>query len=306
MSEHVVWTQWDDLNVPKIFKKLSPKLSPIDRSDLSKITFYVPTYPAGKTDLEPVRGMQNLKVLQLQTAGFEMALQYLNPNITLCNGKGIHDDSTAELAIGLTIASLRGFPNFIRRQDREEWLFTKEKSINDLKVGIVGFGSIGSTIARILSGFKVEIVAFTQSGRENTFSISDLDKHLPTLDVVILILPLTKESKHLFDARRLSLMKDGALLVNVARGQIVDTDALIKELNSGRITAALDVTDPEPLPKGHPLWSAKGVLISPHIGGSTSIFEKRAKNLIESQLNLLAEGKPLNNVIVAGDQANTF
>ena len=301
MSEHVVWTQWDDLNVPKIFKKLSPKLSPIDRSDLSKITFYVPTYPAGKTDLEPVRGMQNLKVLQLPTAGFEMALQYLNPNITLCNGKGIHDDSTAELAIGLTIASLRGFPNFIRRQDREEWLFTKEKSINDLKVGIVGFGSIGSTIARILSGFKVEIVAFTQSGRENTFSISDLDKHLPTLDVVILILPLTKESKHLFDARRLSLMKDGALLVNVARGQIVDTDALIKELNSGRITAALDVTDPEPLPKGHPLWSAKGVLISPHIGGSTSIFEKRAKNLIESQLNLLAEGKPLNNVIVAGN-----
>jgi len=306
MSEHVVWTQWDDLNVPKIFKKLSPKLSPIDRSDLSKITFYVPTYPAGKTDLEPVRDMQNLKVLQLPTAGFEMALQYLNPNITLCNGKGIHDDSTAELAIGLTIASLRGFPNFIRRQDREEWLFTKEKSINDLKVGIVGFGSIGSTIARILSGFKVEIVAFTQSGRENTFSISDLDKYLPILDVVILILPLTQESKYLFDARRLSLMKDGALLVNVARGQIVDTDALIKELNSGRITAALDVTDPEPLPKGHPLWSAKGVLISPHIGGSTSIFEKRAKNLIESQLNLLAEGKPLNNVIVVGNQANTF
>ena len=93
-------------------------------------------------------------------------------------------------------------------------------------------------------------------------------------------------------------MKDGALLVNVARGPIVDTDALVKELNSGRITAAMDVTDPEPLPEGHPLWSAKGVLISPHIGGSTSIFEKRAKNLIESQLNLLAEGKPLNNCLL--------
>jgi phosphoglycerate dehydrogenase-like enzyme len=119
--------------------------------------------------------------------------------------------------------------------------------------------------------------------------------------VVILILPLTKESKHLFDARRLSLMKDGALLVNVARGPIVDTDALIKELNSGRITAALDVTDPEPLPKGHPLWSAKGVLISPHVGGNSSAFDKRARRLIESQLNLLAEDKPLNNVIVAGN-----
>ena len=301
MSEHVVWTQWDDLNVPNIFKKLSPRLSPIDRSDLSKITFYVPTYPAGRPSLEHVRSMQNLKILQLPTAGYEVALEYLTPQITLCSGRGIHDDSTAELALGLTIASLRGFPSFIRRQDLGEWLFTKEKSINDCKIGIVGFGSIGSTIARMLSGFSVEIAAFTQSGRDNTIAISDLDKHLPSLDVVILILPLTKDSKHLFDARRLSLMKNGALLVNVARGPIVDTEALIKELNSGRLTAALDVTDPEPLPKGHPLWSAKGILISPHIGGNTSIFENRAKKLIESQLDLLAEGKPLDNVIVAGN-----
>jgi phosphoglycerate dehydrogenase-like enzyme len=265
----------------------------------------VPTYPAGKSDLEHIRSMPNLKILQLPTAGFEVALDYLTPQITLCNGKGIHDDSTAELAIGLTIASLRGFPSFIRRQDIGEWLFTKEKSINDCKIGIVGFGSIGSNIARMLSGFSVEIVAFTQSGRDNTIAITDLDNHLPTLDVVILILPLTKDSKHLFDAGRLSLMKDGALLINVARGQIVDTEALIKELNSGRLTAGLDVTDPEPLPKGHPLWSAKGVLISPHIGGNTSIFENRAKKLIESQLNLLAAGKPLNNVIVVGNSANT-
>jgi phosphoglycerate dehydrogenase-like enzyme len=153
----------------------------------------------------------------------------------------------------------------------------------------------------MLAGFVVEVVGFTQSGRDNTIAISDLDKHLPSLDVVILILPLTKESKHLFDARRLALMKDGALLVNVARGGVVATDALIKELNSGRITAALDVTDPEPLPKVHPLWRAKGVLISPHVGGNTTAFESRARRLIESQLNLLAENKPLNNVIVAGN-----
>jgi phosphoglycerate dehydrogenase-like enzyme len=142
---------------------------------------------------------------------------------------------------------------------------------------------------------------FTQSGRDNTTPITELDKHLPTLDVVILILPLTKESKHLFDARRLALMKDGALLVNVARGPIVDTDALIKELNSGRITAALDVTDPEPLPESHALWSVKGVLISPHVGGNTTAFEPRARRLIKSQLDLLAAAKPLNNIIVAGN-----
>jgi len=152
----------------------------------------------------------------------------------------------------------------------------------------------------MLSGFSVEIVPFTQSGRDNTIAISDLDKHLPSLDVVILILPLTAESRNLFNARRLALMKDGALLVNVARGPIVGTDALVAELNSGRITAALDVTDPEPLPPEHPLWRAKGVLISPHVGGNTTAFESRARRLIHSQLQLLAEGKPLNNVIVAG------
>jgi phosphoglycerate dehydrogenase-like enzyme len=301
MSEHVVWTQWDDLNVPSKFKRLSPATNPAETSDLSEVTFYVPTYLGGRPALELTKKMPNLKVLQVPNAGYDDAMEFLRPGITLCNGRGIHDDSTAELAVGLTIASLRGFATFVRDQDKGEWVNKNYDSINDRKIGIVGFGSIGSTIARMLSGFSVEIVAFTQSGRDNTIAITDLDKHLPSLDVVILILPLTKESKHLFDARRLALMKDGALLVNVARGPIVDTDALIKELNSGRITAGLDVTDPEPLPKGHPLWSAKGVLISPHVGGNSSAFEKRARRLIESQLNLLAQGKPLNNVIVAGN-----
>ena len=301
MSEHVVWTQWDDLNVPSKFKRLSPANTPAEIGDLSEVTFYVPTYMGGRPALELTKKMPNLKVLQVPNAGYDDAIEFLRPGITLCNGRGIHDDSTAELAVALAIASLRGFVTFIRDQDKGEWVNKTYNSINDRKVGIIGYGSIGSTIARMLSGFSVEIVAFTQSGRDNTIAISDLDKHLPTLDVVILILPLTKESKHLFDARRLSLMKDGALLVNVARGPIVDTDALIKELNSGRITAALDVTDPEPLPKGHPLWSAKGVLISPHVGGNSSAFDRRARRLIESQLNLLAENKPLNNIIVAGN-----
>jgi phosphoglycerate dehydrogenase-like enzyme len=255
----------------------------------------------GQPALELTKKMPNLKILQMPNAGYDDAMEYVRDGMTLCNGKSIHDDSTAELAVGLIIASLRGFPDFVRNQDKSDWVHVKNKSINDRKIGIIGFGSIGTTIAKMLSGFTVEIIAFTQSGRDNTIAITDLDKHLPTLDVVILILPLTKESKHLFDAKRLSLMKDGALLVNVARGPIVATDALVKELNSGRITAALDVTDPEPLPKDHPLWRAKGVLISPHVGGNTTAFESRARRLIESQLNLLSEGKPLNNVIVSGN-----
>ena len=301
MAEHVIWTQWDDLNVPSSFKRLSPVTTPIETSDLSKITFYVPTYMGGRPALELTKKMPNLKVLQMPNAGYDDAMEFVREGMTLCNGRSIHDDSTAELAVGLTIASLRGFPDFVRNQDKSSWVHVKNKSINDRRIGIIGFGSIGSTIAKMLSGFSVEIVPFTQSGRDNTTAITDLDKHLPTLDVVILILPLTAESKHLFNAKRLSLMKDGALLVNVARGPIVDTDALVKELNSGRITAAVDVTDPEPLPSDHPLWWAKGVLISPHVGGNTTAFEKRARKLIESQLNLLAEDKPLNNVIVAGN-----
>jgi phosphoglycerate dehydrogenase-like enzyme len=300
MSDHVIWTQWDDLNVPSKFKRLSPANTPVESADLSEITFYVPTYMGGRPALELTKKMTNLKILQMPNAGYDDAIEYVREGITLCNGKSIHNDSTAELAVGLTIASLRGFPDFVRNQDKSAWVHVKNQSINDKKIGIIGFGSIGKTIAKMLSGFSVEIIPFTQSGRDNTIAISNLDKHLPTLDVIILILPLTAESKHLFNSKRLALIKDGALLVNVARGPIVDTDALVKELNSGRITAALDVTDPEPLPSDHPLWRAKGVLISPHVGGNTSAFEKRAKRLIESQLQLLAEGKPLNNVIVAG------
>ncbi len=300
MTDHVVWTQWDDLNVPSKFKRLSPANTPVESADLSEITFYVPTYMGGRPALELTKKMPNLKILQMPNAGYDDALEFVRDGMTLCNGRSIHDDSTAELAVGLTIASLRGFADFVRNQDKSSWVHVRNQSINDKRVGIIGFGSIGSTIAKMLSGFSVEVIPFTQSGRDNTIAISNLDKHLPTLDVVILILPLTAESKHLFNAQRLALMKDGALLVNVARGPIVDTNALVKELNSGRITAALDVTDPEPLPSDHPLWKAKGVLISPHVGGNTSAFEKRARRLIESQLQLLAEDKALNNVIVAG------
>ena len=162
---------------------------------------------------------------------------------------------------------------------------------------MIGFGSIGKQVAKNLSGFEVEVIGFSKSGRDGSKKIEELDTYLPTLDIVILILPLNAESKHLFNAERLSKMKDGALIVNVARGPIIDTDALVKELNSGRIFAALDVTDPEPLPEGHPLWSAKNVLIVPHVGGNTTAFEPRARKLVESQLKLLAGGQPLKNVV---------
>jgi phosphoglycerate dehydrogenase-like enzyme len=301
-TKHTVWAQWDDLVVPHGFTLRSPANTDLSSANLDDITIYIPSYMGGRAALEFSRMMPNLKVLQMPNAGYEDALEFTRPGMTLCNGRGIHDASTAELAVGLTIASLRGFPEFVRNQERGEWVHKRYQSMNDKKIAVIGFGSIGKTVARNLSGFDVTVVPFSRSGSDGALKIADLDKHLPTFDVVILILPLTDESQKMFNKERLALLKDGALIVNVARGGIIDTDALVAELNSGRITAALDVTDPEPLPIGHPLWSVPGVLIAPHVGGNTSAFEPRARHLVEAQLARLAAGQELENVIVAGDE----
>jgi phosphoglycerate dehydrogenase-like enzyme len=261
---------------------------------------YVPSYMGGAKALSYAAKMPNLKILQMLNAGYDDALAYLRPGLTLCNARGVHDASTAELAVGLAIASRRGFAEFIREQGAGIWNHRRFPALSDSKVGIIGFGSIGKEVARKLSGFDVSITAFTQSGRDGTVKIDDLDKHLPQLDIVILILPLTDSSRHMFNAQRLAAMKDGSLIINVARGPIIDTEALLNELNSRRIFAALDVTDPEPLPQGHPLWSAPNLIVVPHVGGNSKAFEPRGRALIESQLKLLAAGSPLEHVVAQG------
>ena len=300
MKPHVVWTQWEDLKIPDGIKNLSPSSAPLDGVNLGEITFFVPPYMTGRKGLLPISRMPQLQVVQLPYAGYEKALEFMRPGMILCNARGVHDDSTAELAVGLAIASLRGFPNFLRHQFQGEWVSENHKSLSDSKIGIVGFGSIGRRITENLSGFAVKVVAFTRSGSEGSKKMSELDAELPDLDVVILSMPLNSESVGLFNEERLARMKDGALLVNVSRGQVVDTDALIAELNSGRILAALDVTDPEPLPKGHPLGSAKGLLISPHVGGDTTAFEPRFRKLLEEQLQRLVKAEPLENIVYDG------
>ena len=283
-----VWTQWSDLSAPDGITLLSPDNFPLDSADLSQIDMYVPSYMGGAKALSYAAKMSNLKILQMLNAGYDDALAYLRPGLTLCNARGVHDASTAELAVGLAIASRRGFAEFIREQGVGTWNHRRFPALSDSKVGIIGFGSIGKEVARKLSG------------RDGTVKIDDLDKHLPQLDIVVLILPLTDSSRHMFNAQRLATMKDGALIVNVARGPIIDTEALLKELNSRRIYAALDVTDPEPLPQGHPLWSAPNLIVVPHVGGNSEAFEPRGRALIESQLKLLAAGSPLEHVVAQG------
>jgi phosphoglycerate dehydrogenase-like enzyme len=294
-SLHTVWSQWDDLIVPDGFTRLSPSNAPLLTSDLTEVTFFVQPYMTGTETLDPVKKMPKLQILQVPNAGYEAAVPYIREGITLCNAQGVHNASTAELAVGMAIAMRRGFTYFLRKQQIGEWSHERMGSLNDSKIAIIGAGSIGQTLVSYLTPYEVEITTFSRSGGNNSQLMTRLDELLPTFDIVILILPLNAESEHLMNARRLVLLKDGAVLVNVARGRVVDTDALVAELQSGRISAALDVTDPEPLPSDHPLWGLENVLITPHVGGDSQAFEKRGKRFIEAQLQRVADGlDPLN------------
>ena len=298
--EHKAWTQWEDIQTPNGITALNPKNFPLEESDLSQITFYVAPYMGGRKALEYTTSMPNLKILQVPNAGFDDALEFLRPGMILCNARGVHDASTAELAVALAISSRRGFYDFAVAQQAGQWKPKRYESFNDSKIGIIGAGSIARTLASYLAPYDVEISFFSRSGSDGAIKIADLDAHLPHLDILILVLPLNAESKHLINAQRLKLMKNGAVIVNVGRGPIIDTDALISELNTGRIFAGLDVTDPEPLPQGHPLWSAKNLVLSPHVGGNSTAFDSRAKKLIERQLDLISRGVEPENIVARG------
>ncbi|MGW1512952.1 2-hydroxyacid dehydrogenase [Streptomyces sp. NPDC002394] len=276
-------------------------------ADPARCAFYVVPYMKGsEIAVRPLAAMTSLRVVQTLSAGIDHVtpgIGSLGPGVALCNAKGVHEASTAELTLALILASLRGIPGFVRGQDAEEWRAGFYPALADKSVLIVGYGAIGAAIEDRLAPFECARVARVARSartaeRGPVHALADLPALLPEADVVVLSTPLTPETTGLADAGFLARMKEGALLVNVARGPVVDTSALLKEVESGRITAALDVTDPEPLPAGHPLWHAPGVLISPHVGGSTSAFMPRAKRLIAGQLRRFAEGGELANVIL--------
>ncbi len=292
-----IWSFWQGLEAPAGMEFLPTNGELPTPDQYANIEFYVPKYMAGKPSYEPILHMPNLKVVQLMMAGFEEALPYMREGITLCNARGVHDASTAELAVGMAIGARRGYPQFAEDKAQGIWNHKRNPTLVDSKVAIVGFGSIGLEIAAMLKPFHTEVVGFSRSGTNGSKTMIDFDSLLPTFDVVILITPLTPETKHLMNAHRLGLMKDGATLINVARGPVVDTDALVAELNSGRISAGLDVTDPEPLPQGHPLWNCPNVIIAPHVGGDSNAFVPRGRKLVVDQLGRISRGEALINIV---------
>ncbi|MEU9170222.1 2-hydroxyacid dehydrogenase [Streptomyces sp. NPDC048420] len=268
--------------------------------------YVVPYMKRQPVKVRPLPHMTGLRLVQTLTAGVDDVLPRLSdivPGVLLCNARGVHEASTAELALTLTLASLRGIPEFVRAQQQESWQGTFHPALADKNVLVVGYGSIGAAIEDRLVPFEVARVARVARSARTTergpvHAFTELPALLPEADVVILSTPLNDTTRGLVNADFLARMKDGALLVNVARGPVVDTKALLAELETGRITAALDVTDPEPLPHGHPLWQAPGVLISPHVGGPTSAFLPRAKRLLVDQLTRFVNQEPLRNVIL--------
>ncbi|MFC5830253.1 2-hydroxyacid dehydrogenase [Nonomuraea insulae] len=241
--------------------------------------------------------MSSLRLVQTVTAGVEAYRPHMPAGAMLCNARGVHDAGTAEWAVGAMVAVLREFPGFVDAQRRGEWTYHHTDVLADSRVLIVGYGSIGAALERRLEGFEVEVVRVARSARDGVHPMEELPALLPEADVVVLLVPATADTAGMVDAAFLARMKDGALLVNAARGGIVDTDALIAELKTGRLRAALDVTAPEPLPEGHPLWSAPGLLITPHVAGSTPASVRRTQRLIRAQLERYLAGEPLVNVI---------
>lgn len=268
-------------------------------ASVDDVELYVPPYLGGGQTLEVIRRMSKLRVLQLQTAGFENVLPYVRDGVTLCNARGVHDASTAELAVALILGSLRGMADFVRGQDAHQWVHGRRESVADKTVLIVGYGSIGAALERRLLPFECEVLRVARTARpeQDIVAVSDLPELLPRADVVVILLPSTNETRGLVDEKFLGRMKDGALFVNVARGDIVHTQALVAELSTGRLRAGLDVTDPEPLPAGHPLWDVPGLVLSPHVGGNTDAFVPRSRRLVVEQLRRFVAGEPLANVI---------
>ncbi|GAB2760395.1 2-hydroxyacid dehydrogenase [Streptomyces bullii] len=283
-------------------------------ADPADCAFYaVPYMKPSPLCVRPLPDMTSVRVVQTLSAGIdhvEPGLRHLSAGVRLCNARGVHEASTAELTLGLILASLRGIPDFVRAQDRGEWLGGFRPALADKNVLIVGYGSIGAAIEDRLVPFEVARVARVARSERTTargpvHPLTELPSLLPEADVVIVSTPLTETTRGLVGADFLARMKDGALLVNVARGPVVDTKSLLAEVESGRITAALDVTDPEPLPAEHPLWRAPGVLISPHVGGPTSAFLPRAKRLLVDQLRRFVNREPLRNVILTTGATST-
>jgi phosphoglycerate dehydrogenase-like enzyme len=268
-----------------------------------RIDLLVPPYMGKPGVLAALEGV-DVGLVQSQSIGYDGVADVLPNGCVFANAAGVHETSTAELALGMMIASQRGMADFARNQASGTWDNSQRPSLADRRVLLVGYGGVGKAIEARLLPFETEVTRMASREREDAggkiFGIDSLFEQLPLHEIVVVSVPLSGQTRHLVDAKFLAAMPDGALLVNVARGPVADTDALLAETRSGRLRAALDVTDPEPLPADHPLWTTPGVLITPHVGGASSAMFPRMVRLVKQQIGLMLEGREPVNVVLGG------
>lgn len=299
MTERVI-LPWSDVELPEsLSARVYDGLGPLPDEGLDGVEVYVLPYDTGAEPMKLLSRLPSLKLVQSLSAGVEKLIPLVPAGVRLANGRGLHDLSVAEHALALIHASQRDLPRWFAQQARASWEREHTRSLADSRVLLVGHGSIGRAIERQLEAAEAIVtrVASTARPAERVHGVAELPELLPSADIVVLILPETPATMGLFGAAELAALPDGALVVNVGRGSAIDTAALTAETVSGRLRAALDVVDPEPLPAGHPLWTAPGVIVTPHVAGGSASFYPRAKRLVAEQLRRYAAGEePLNLV----------
>jgi phosphoglycerate dehydrogenase-like enzyme len=238
------------------------------------------------------------RLVQSPAIGFDGVAGVLPPGHTLANAAGVHEDSTAEQVLTLVLAAQRDLPDYVRAADQGRWSTRLSPGLSGRTVLLLGVGGVGQAVEARLAPFGATVVRVARTAREGVHAASELPSLLPDADVVVVVVRLDASTVRLVDADFLSRMRDGALLVNVARGAVVDTDALVAETSTGRLRAALDVTDPEPLPPDHPLWRIPGVLVTPHAAGATPDATPRMARLVRTQVDRMLAGEPPLNVVV--------
>lgn len=239
-----------------------------------------------------------LQVVQLGSAGYEGMPDVVGEGISIANAAGVHDAGTAELAVALALENLRGLDTYARLQQTHTWSPGFGRSLADKRVLIYGYGRIGAAVERRVAGFDpASVIRVARSARTDpeVHAATDLHALLPDADVVFITAPGTADTQGVFDAEALALLHDGALVVNVGRGKIMVTDAIVGEV--GRLRFALDVVDPEPLPADSPLWEAPNVTIAPHVGGANDSAPVRYDRLVARQLSHLAAGESFDNIV---------
>lgn len=287
IPENLKAVLWDLENDPEI---------PLDDIDIAILP-----YMSNPQTLKNVRKAPNVKVVQTQTTGFDGMVDLIGDRADINTAAGVHAAATAEMALGLAIASLRGFPQSVRDQQQGRWNPQQWPGLADRTVGLVGVGGIGEEIRKRLEPFEVNLLRFGSRARADehgeVFATSQLEARAAEIEVLILIVPLNGSTRHLVDAELLAKLPDGATVINVARGPVVDTDAIVAEVASGRLNMASDVFDPEPLPADHPLWQYPNALVIPHNGGNTQAFFPRMVKLLKKQVQAWAAGNDGENLV---------